>query len=284
MPNAYEKRMIRVVEYIYQNPAGDLSLDKLDKLDKLAEVAAMSRFHWHRVFVAMTGETCGQATRRIRLHKAAIMLVQTDMQIAKIAGKCGYASAQSFTRTFSDAYGTSPGQFRKRGDFAAPLFRTKTGEYPMFPIEIQTSDTRRLAALAHTGPYAEIGSRFQQMAAIISARNLWPHTRGLVGIYYDDPSIVDAKDLKSHAGVLVADGFEIPENLEEVVLAAGRMAVMHFKGPYSGLTAAYDYLYGKWLAEAGEELRNAPSFEVYLNDPMEVKPDDLLTDIYIPIA
>lgn len=44
MPNSYEKRLIRVLEYIHANPAGDLSLDAL------ADVAAMSRFHWHRVF------------------------------------------------------------------------------------------------------------------------------------------------------------------------------------------------------------------------------------------
>ncbi len=277
MSNAYEKRIIRVLEYIYQNTDGDLSLDKL------ADVAAMSRFHWHRVFVAITGETCAQATRRIRLHKAAIMLVQTDMSLAKVAQKSGYSSAQSFTRVFSDAYDISPGQFRSRGDYISSLIKIKKGEYPMFPIEIKTSESRRLAAVAHVGPYPEIGSKFQQLAAIISARNLWPQTRGMAAIYYDDPSLVDAADLKSHAGVLVEDGLEIPENLEEVQLAAGRMAVMHFKGPYPGLTAAYDYLYSKWLPDSCEELRDAPSFEVYLNDPTQTKPDDLLTDIYVPI-
>ena len=101
MPNLYEKRMLRVLAYIHANPAGDLSLDTL------ADVAAMSRFHWHRVFQAMTGETCAQATRRIRLHRAACWLVQTDDTIAQVAKRCGYPSAQSFTRAFSEAFGTS---------------------------------------------------------------------------------------------------------------------------------------------------------------------------------
>nr|MCU0854535.1 AraC family transcriptional regulator [Paracoccaceae bacterium] len=47
----YEDRLLRVLDHIAENPAGDLSLDAL------ADVAAMSRFHWHRVFHAMTGET-----------------------------------------------------------------------------------------------------------------------------------------------------------------------------------------------------------------------------------
>ncbi len=62
MQNSYEKRLIRVMEYIRDNPA---------------EVAAMSRVHWHRVFHAMTGETCAQATRRIRLHRGSCWLLES---------------------------------------------------------------------------------------------------------------------------------------------------------------------------------------------------------------
>ncbi|MEM9127216.1 MAG: AraC family transcriptional regulator, partial [Pseudomonadota bacterium] len=72
MATSYEDRVLRVLAYIHENPAGDLSLDAL------ADVAAMSRFHWHRVFRALTGETCAQAVRRIRLHRAAGWLVRTD--------------------------------------------------------------------------------------------------------------------------------------------------------------------------------------------------------------
>lgn len=57
---SYEDRLMRVLRYIHDNPTADLSLDRL------ADVAALSRFHWHRVFHAMTGETCAQAVRRVR--------------------------------------------------------------------------------------------------------------------------------------------------------------------------------------------------------------------------
>ena len=78
MPNHLETRVLRVLAYIHDNPAGNLSLDRL------ADVAAMSRFHWHRVFRAMTGETCAQAVRRTRLHIAAIDLVNTVKPVAQI--------------------------------------------------------------------------------------------------------------------------------------------------------------------------------------------------------
>ncbi|BBU54628.1 hypothetical protein KU6B_08930 [Mameliella alba] len=66
----YEARIRRVTRYIVDTPDGDLSLDAL------ADVAAMSRFHFHRVYAAMTGETVAQAVRRLRLHRAGKWLVQ----------------------------------------------------------------------------------------------------------------------------------------------------------------------------------------------------------------
>lgn len=278
MQNAYEKRLMRVLDYIHANPADDLSLDTL------ADVAAMSRFHWHRVFYAMTGETCAQATRRIRLHLGASWLVQTNGSVSEIAKRSGYPSAQSFTRAFSEAYGMPPGKFRARGEFTSLILKIRKGEYPMYPVETKTTAPLRLAAIAHTGPYPEIGKAFQQAATIFSANNLWPNTQGMAGVYYNDPSVTPPDELQSHAGLLVNENFDMPEQLEDVALAGGRMAVMHFKGPYQGLAAAYDYLYCKWLPDSAEELRDAPSFEIYLNDPMDTKPDDLLTDIYMPIV
>ena len=61
MANHYEKRLLRVLDHIHDNPAGDLSLDAL------ADVAALSRFHWHRIFRAMTGETAHQTVKRMRM-------------------------------------------------------------------------------------------------------------------------------------------------------------------------------------------------------------------------
>lgn len=278
MSNSYEKRLMRVLEYIHANPAGDLSLDKL------ADIAAMSRFHWHKVFRAMTGETCAQAARRIRLHRAACWLVQTDDPVSKIAQRCGYPTAQSFTRAFGEMFGMSPGRFRKRGDLTSPYLQVRKGEYPVFPVEIVSASPRRLAAIAHKGPYPDIGAAFQQVASVFAARNLWPQAQGMLGIYYDDPTTVAPEDLNSHAGVIVGRDFDMPENLQDVQVPDGRMAVMHYKGPYAGLKAAYDYLFGEWLPNSGEELREAPSFEIYLNDPMDTAPDDLLTDICVPLA
>ncbi|WP_430450351.1 AraC family transcriptional regulator [Rhodophyticola sp.] len=278
MATSYEDRLLRVLAYIHDNPAGDLSLDEL------ADVAAMSRFHWHRVFRAMTGETCAQAVRRVRLHRAAVWLVQTDRPLRRIAADVGYPSLSSFSRAFVASHGLTPGAFRTRGELMPPLLTAEKGGYPVYPIDIADHPARRLAAIAHRGPYVMIGKAFESLGAVFSSRNLWPHAGGMVGVYYDDPDAVAADDLRSLAGVVVDDAAPVAAPLEEVKLPAGRYAVMHYKGPYSGLAAAYKHMYGVWLPRSGEELGDHPPIEVYLNNPQDTAPEDLLTDVCVPLA
>ncbi|PTX57335.1 AraC family transcriptional regulator [Litoreibacter ponti] len=277
MTHPYEARILRVLDHIHENPAGDLSLDAL------ADVAAMSRFHWHRVYHAMTGETCAETVRRIRLHRAACWLVQRDWPVAEVAERAGFGSPQSFTRIFKTGYGLTPAAFRARGTLMSPRPSPKTGDYPMFPTEVTHHPGARLAAIAHTGPYLEIGRKFEHVATLFNARNLWPHARGMAGLYYDDPAATPEAELRSHAGILVGEDFEMFEEVEEITIPAGKMAVMHYKGSYSGLMAAYQYLYGVWLPESGEEPGDSAPMEVYLNDPKEVAPEELLTDVCVPL-
>lgn len=273
MTGPYEKRLLRVIDHIYANPASDLSLDAL------ADVAALSRFHWHRVFHAMTGETAAEAVRRIRMHRAACWLVQEDWPVTAVARRAGYPNAQSFARAFTARYGLSPPRFRQRGDNLAPPNLMSKGSQTMYDVTLRPEPARRLAALAHRGPYMEIGKTFEKLGTIVAARGLWGQAQGLLGVYYDDPAAIAAKDLRSHAGIALPDGVAVPEGLEEIHLPAGRVAALRFRGHYSGIKAGYDYLFGPWLAQSGETPRHAPAMEIYLNTPMDTAPENLLTDI-----
>jgi len=276
MATTYEARILRVLNYIHDNPAGDLSLDRL------ADVAAMSRFHWHRVFRALTGETCGQSVRRIRLHRAAVALVTSDASIDEIAAAVGYPSRYSFSRAFTTAYGHAPGAFRAAGQHLPSAALRDPQEFPMHDVTLRTEPARRLAAVPHTGPYSEIGRAFEQFSALVAARNLWPDLGVMIGVYLDMPGTVPDAELRSLAG---ADyqGAEIPDGLQGFDISGGRVAVLTFKGPYAELPAAYDSLFGGWLPQSGEEPADAPCYEIYLNDPRRTAPEDLLTEIILPL-
>lgn len=275
---AYEARLMRVADYIYDNLDGDLSLDAL------AEVACMSRYHWHRVFRAMTGETLAEATRRIRLIRAANALIQTDAPLPEIAERHGYPNLASFSRAFTTAHGVSPGAFRERGVEVANQLRTHSGDDTMFPVIIEDLPPSRAAGILHVGPYPEVGRAFQKLGSLIASRNLFAHARGMIAVYHDAPDSKPDSEYRAHAALITEETFPTDiEELEYFDLVGGKHAIMQHKGPYATLGSAYEWLFGKWLPESGEEPRDAPPVEVYVNDPRTVPANEIRTDIRLPL-
>lgn len=273
----YDDRITRVINYIYDNPTGDLSLDTL------ADVAAMSRFHWHRVFRAMTGETCVAAVKRIRMHHASVALVQTDAPVAAIGASVGYPDVTSFSRAFAQVFGKPPGEFRMEGRLATHVIKTSTGEPGKMDVTIKTVPARHLVVMPHTGPYQEIGQAFQTLYARIGGLGMFHRIREGVAIFYDDPMEKPPADLRSDGGVTLAEGMSVPDGMAGKTIPEGKAATVLYKGPYSGLPAVYDDLYSAWPPSSEEETADHPSYEVYLNDPTNTPPDELLTEIVMPL-
>jgi AraC family transcriptional regulator len=277
--NPYQARIDRVRAHVAVNLAGDLSLDRL------AEVAALSRFHFHRVFAAMTGETVAEAVRRARLNRAAVLVVIGRMPMAGVARTCGYPNVQSFARAFSRAFATTPSALRRGGRLPRPLLPQKPGDLPMFPVRIDTLPERRLAAFAHQGAYPMIATTFSRL--FLSLRDA-----GLLGrigfpgvaLYHDSPAEVPVADLRSHAAFSMADDLPLPAPYDDLRLAGGRHAVLTFRGPYTGLPAAWDWIYGQWLPGSGEVPADRAPFEMYLNDAYDTAPEDLLTEVCVPLV
>ncbi len=277
MTQVYEARMIRVLDYIAANLDGDLSLDAL------ADVGALSRFHFHRVFRALTGETVAQAVRRVRLRSAAADLLRTDDPIEVIAARCGYPNITSFMRAFRERHHMSPGAFRDRG-FITPERQSRQQEFDMYDIEIRDMPPYRLAALAHKGDYMKINEAFGKVGVILSARELIHGAGPMIGVYLDDPTSIALEDLRSFAGMHVAEDVAIEAPLEEMILVGGKHAVLRHVGPYEGLSNAYMTLFGSWLPQSGDVPRDAPPYELYENTPADTAPSELVTLICVPLA
>ncbi len=217
---AYENRMLRVLDYIYDNLDGDLSLDAL------ADVACMSRFHWHRVFQSMRGETLATTIRRIRLNRAALDLLQSDVAVTEIAERNGYPSTQSFSRAFKGEYGVAPGRFRENKSAVPVQASGKTSVFSMHPVEIREMPKRSIQALSHRGSYSNMGANFSKLAAMLSSRGVIRNCGPFIGIYCDDPDIVPEDELRSYAGAVVPNSFENTAGLEPLVISGGRCAVL----------------------------------------------------------
>lgn len=275
---SYEKRLLRVLDYVFDNLDGDLSLDQL------ADVAALSRFHFTRVFSGVTGETVAQFTRRVRLARAGHELTDTDHSIEKIAGLCGYSNPRSFTHSFRGHFGMSPSAFRKQGIPLPPLRLNKHGDLEMYDVEIKDLPAHALAGVPHQGAYIEIGRAFEKAVTSVFAQGLGAQMGPMIGLYYDDPDAVEEKDLRSFAGVSLDPSARPQSPLVGQELLGGKYAVLRHIGPYTGLRSAYKFLYGEWLPKSGETPRDQPPYELYENNPQDTKPEDLSTLICIALA
>ena len=71
---------------------------------------------------------------------------------------------------------------------------------------------------------------------------------------------------------------------DQIGRAGGRVAVLTHKGPYSGHKAGWNALYADCLPGSGESASGAALIEVYLNARHDTAPDDLLTEICVPLA
>lgn len=274
----YTAQLDEVTDYIYAN------LDRRLDLDELAGVANMSKFHWHRIYRSMRGETVAVTVRRLRLHRAAGFLAEGELTIDEIADRTGFSNLQSFTRAFGEAYGMPPARYRKRGNHMK--FRTGTSESDGVErdVTIVEREPVELVGVDHRGSYMDIGQAYTKLYGWIGARGLFGSAGEMIAVYLDDPSWVEEADLRSFAGVTIDPVPELEEPVSTRSLAGGRFAVLRHVGPYATMAAAYDWLLGEWLARSGEAVRDEPMFELYLNTPMDTDPSELMTDIHLPLA
>jgi len=119
----------------------------------------------------------------------------------------------------------------------------------------------------------------------------WAGPRGLIGpktlvmgICHDDPEVTPEAELRSDAAVVISEDAKVPSGLVEQRLPAGRYACTTHVGPYEELGDAWARFMGHWLPESGERVGKGTSFEIYVNNPMEVPKQQLTTQLYIPLS
>ena len=89
------------------------NLDDKISLEELAQQAHLSKYHYHRLFHKIVGESVTRYINKRRMEKASEELARTDQPIIDIALKYQYASQESFSRAFRRLYGLTPGKYRK---------------------------------------------------------------------------------------------------------------------------------------------------------------------------
>jgi transcriptional regulator GlxA family with amidase domain len=104
-------RIARSIEYIDQNFPERITLDDL------AACCHVSRRHFFRLFEQAVGVAPMEYLKKVRLQKAAEMLVTTKYNVTEVAFACGFNDSNYFSSLYHKEFGVPPSRF-KRGSLA----------------------------------------------------------------------------------------------------------------------------------------------------------------------
>lgn len=292
----YQERIQKVLRYI------DAHREEKPALETLAAVACFSSCHFHRIFVAMVGEGVASYMRRLSLQAAAKQLLYSRKKVTDIALDAGYDSLEAFSRAFKIRYGVTPSQCRRNG-MKHPCMEMTREMYPLYyhlnlkdcsmDVHIRTFPVVLTAAVRYTGPYDQSGPAWETLWGELGKRNLIAPETLAISVCHDDPDVTPNDKLRMECCLTLPEGTtEQSPELHDLVsttnlylrhVGGGEYAAMLIRGPYSLLHPAYRSLFGHWFPQSGREPDNAPSFEIYYNNPQECAPEDLKTEIFIPL-
>jgi len=314
----YCARLNRVIDYINTHLAEDLSLDTL------AAVANFSKYHFHRIFSAYTGEALGAYILRLRLERAAGKLIASpNMPITDIALSAGFSGSSVFSRAFRDWFKTSPSSWRRgerteyrkqctfmsnrcqqdsnegkaqiaeihHTDYRKQLWRITMKQKQLdYTVEVRDLPVREVAYIRHTGPYAGDTELFERLFGTIMR---WAGSRGLMEspdfqnltIYHDSPEITEEEKLRISVCVTVPPETEADGEIGRMTVPGGRYAIGTFEIDVDQYGDAWNSIMNIWLPESGYQCSDhGPCYEVGLNDPSEHPEGKHRIEIHIPVA
>jgi AraC family transcriptional regulator len=303
----YARRINAALDFIDGNIAEEISLVKL------ASIACFSPYHFHRIFSALVGEPPAEYVRRLRLEKAAGLLVNDlSPTVTEIALACGFSTSALFCRLFKARFGMSPTTWRDGGyenrnnrqtnrkirkdkpfrlgySLSENLgSRERRGRMRKAPVvRVDDIPPLRVAYVKHMKGYedsAGIGNAFQTLFRWAGPRGVMSPHKKVMGMPLDNPNITPKDKCRYYACVTVNENAQPDGAVGIMTIRRGKYAVGRFAGGDNIFKGAYAYMYGEWLPKSGWQPDDAPAFESYIGEPeVTAKKKKFVFDLYIPV-
>lgn len=300
----YISRINRAFDYIESN------IDKQFTLEEIASIANFSKFHFHRIFQAIIGETPFQFILRLRLEKAASLIVSNPKEtITEIAIKCGFTDTSVFSRNFKSYFNKSASQYRKDKQEKSNLsqldskaqqvedksfmyfcsssntIKWRTNMELNKSVEVKELPKMTVAYIRHIGPYKGDEKLFEKLWNRLFT---WAGPRGLVGgpnfksliIYHDDPNVTIEDKLRMSVCITVPSDTKVDGEIGKMEIEAAKYVIARFVVTAQDFQQAWSWIYGQWFPTSGYQPDDKPCFEMYPEEPKDGK---FTVDICVPV-
>ena len=289
----YKRRINKVIDYVNNN------LHKSISLEELASVAFFSPFHFHRIFVAVTGETVNNFTNRMRNEKAARLLKFSKKSISEISIECGFSSTSTLSRLFKQYFEISPSEYRKGGEIKNSKIRKElfpNNKYhcnlseeelkDKFPVEIRQLPERRIAYIRVMDAFREgvVLSVFADMVRWSKKMNLF-HSETIFGMSLDDPDVTPKEKYRYEVCITIPGDLKIdPDSaIETMTLPKCKYAVTAVSGDLNLVGAGINYLFDNWLINSSYEAEPQHGLEIFLDKENICNWDHFDLELCIPV-
>lgn len=256
------------------------------ELAKLAEAAALSSFHFHRLYRLVTGETCGQTQSRLRLAAGAKHL-SAAASVTEAALQSGFSSSQAFAKAMKRQVALSPSQLRDDPELldniinrlSQPASGNQANPQGWLAVELVSLAPMHLITVRTEHLYPDLFDTYTRLFEAVGGPQ---YVEAIIGMPRDDSAqqagVFDSALLLSEAVT------GVPDDLFWQDSAAGLYLRTRHNGSFDGLEAAVDNLYLTLLGMDALWPADTPCIYHYLDDPEMVDEEQLRTDIYLSVV
>ena len=281
----------RGVDYIEAHLTEDI-----DIVD-VAQQAGLSRWHFQRMFKALTGETVKTYIRSRRLAHAMHRLLTSDDRILDIAFEAGYETHESFTRAFKSVFKLTPTEYRTIGD--STMFLKKV-EFDAGYLEHLNSNIKREPTFFDQSEMTVVGKQTIFYNVDSDKNNigstlpqLWEEYLPVAGNvpnlvespYYGVIGRVDdiSEELTYCACREVSRSGSAPSGFTEMKIPSATYASFAHRGDPLKVDHTVNFIYGTWLLTSGMRHTNGPDLEIY-GDQYSLNPENSTIHYAIPVT
>lgn len=277
--NYYQTRIAKTLDFLYNN------LDQEINITELAKLSNFSIFHFQRIYKALTGESPYESLLRLRLERSLFFLKHKPKhKIYQIAFDSGFPSPENFSRQFKSRFNISPSTFRKNKKLHNSKIYQENSANDLFLCTKRLNNTKNYTFDITIEQLPKIPIAFIRSISGKDGSNLVSSYTRLIdwatkhnmpingelnrfGISIDNVEVTPKHLFRYNFAIKNPNGYSDENIIELGTIPNALYATIHVIGSLKKISAAWHFLYKKWLPNSNYVPLYSPAIEEFIEGP-----------------